>query len=94
MTEHGHGSDVAALRTTATYDPATDEFVLDTPDDDARKEYIGNAARDGRIAAVFAQLVTGGESHGRARVPGADPRRRRQRRCRASGSRTAVSRPA
>jgi acyl-CoA oxidase len=64
MTEHGHGSDVAALRTTATYDPATEEFVLDTPDDDARKEYIGNAARDGRIAAVFAQLVTGGRSHG------------------------------
>ena len=64
MTEHGHGSDVASLRTTATYDPATDEFVIDTPDDDARKEYIGNAAQDGRMAAVFAQLVTGGESHG------------------------------
>jgi acyl-CoA oxidase len=64
MTEHGHGSDVAALRTTATYDPATEEFVLDTPDDSARKEYIGNAADDGRMAAVFAQLVTGGESHG------------------------------
>ncbi len=64
MTEHGHGSDVAALRTTASYDPASGEFVLDTPDDDARKEYIGNAARDGRLAVVFAQLVTGGESHG------------------------------
>ena len=64
MTEHGHGSDVAALRTTATYDPAGEEFVLETPDDDARKEYIGNAARDGRFAVVFAQLVTGGESHG------------------------------
>ncbi|MDQ2837434.1 MAG: acyl-CoA dehydrogenase family protein [Actinomycetota bacterium] len=64
MTEHGHGSDVAALRTTATYDPATDEFVLETPDDSARKDYIGNAAQDGRLAAVFAQLVTGGESHG------------------------------
>ena len=34
------------------------------PDDDARKDYIGNAARDGRIAVVFAQLVTQGESHG------------------------------
>jgi acyl-CoA oxidase len=64
MTEHGHGSDVAALRTTATFDPDTDEFVIDTPDDDARKEYIGNAARDGRIAVVFAQLLTGGESRG------------------------------
>jgi acyl-CoA oxidase len=64
MTETGHGSDVASLRTTATYDPATDEFVLRTPDESARKEYIGNAARDGRVAVVFAQLITGGESQG------------------------------
>ncbi|MGN6607008.1 MAG: acyl-CoA dehydrogenase family protein [Jatrophihabitans sp.] len=64
MTEHGHGSDVANLRTTATFDPDTDEFVVRTPDDDAAKEYIGNAARDGRVAVVFAQLVTQGESQG------------------------------
>ncbi|MDT4949526.1 MAG: acyl-CoA oxidase [Pseudonocardiales bacterium] len=64
MTETGHGSDVASLRTTATYDPDTDEFVIRTPDHSARKEYIGNAARDGRIAAVFAQLITNGESQG------------------------------
>jgi acyl-CoA oxidase len=64
MTETGHGSDVANLRTTATFDPATDEFVICTPDDSARKEYIGNAARDGRLAVVFAQLITGGASRG------------------------------
>jgi acyl-CoA oxidase len=64
MTETGHGSDVQSLRTTATYDPDRGEFVLHTPDEDARKDYIGNAARDGRMAAVFAQLVTGGEGHG------------------------------
>src|SRR5215210_2680041 len=64
MTETGHGSNVQALRTTATYDPATQEFVVHTPDDDARKDYIGNAARDGRLAAVFAQLVVGGEPRG------------------------------
>ncbi|SDC30037.1 acyl-CoA dehydrogenase family protein [Actinokineospora iranica] len=64
MTEAGHGSDVQHLRTTATYDPATAEFVVHTPHEAARKEYIGNAARDGRLAVVFAQLVTGGESHG------------------------------
>ncbi|PSK96510.1 acyl-coenzyme A oxidase [Murinocardiopsis flavida] len=64
MTETGHGSDVQALRTTAGYDPATEEFVVHTPDDAARKDYIGNAARDGRVAAVFAQLVSGGENHG------------------------------
>ena len=64
MTEAGHGSNVQGLRTTATYDPDTDEFVIDTPDDDARKEYIGNAACHGRIAAVFAQLIVDGDEHG------------------------------
>lgn len=64
MTETGHGSDVQRLRTTATYDPATEEFVVHTPHESARKEYIGNAARDGRMAVVFAQLITGGERHG------------------------------
>jgi acyl-CoA oxidase len=64
MTETGHGSDVQQLRTTATYDPATREFEIHTPDAGARKDYIGNAARDGRMAVVFAQLITGGVSHG------------------------------
>jgi acyl-CoA oxidase len=64
MTETGHGSDVQSIRTTATYDADTDEFIIDTPDDDAVKDYIGNAARHGRMAAVFAQLATNGETHG------------------------------
>ncbi|MDP9093459.1 MAG: acyl-CoA dehydrogenase family protein [Actinomycetota bacterium] len=64
MTETGHGSDVAALQTTATYDPASQEFDIHTPLETARKEYIGNAARDGRMAAVFAQLITDGKSQG------------------------------
>ncbi|MFI6577341.1 acyl-CoA dehydrogenase [Nocardiopsis sp. NPDC050513] len=64
MTETGHGSDVQHLRTTAVYDPATEEFVVHTPDESARKDYIGNAARDGRMAVVFAQLRTGGAEHG------------------------------
>ncbi|MGI8632557.1 MAG: acyl-CoA dehydrogenase [Solirubrobacterales bacterium] len=64
MSETGHGSNVQDLRTTATYDAETGEFVIDTPDAHARKDYIGNAGRDGRMAAVFAQLHSGGESHG------------------------------
>jgi acyl-CoA oxidase len=60
MTETGHGSDVQQLRTTCTYDPATQTFDLHTPHEAARKDYIGNAAKDGRMAVVFAQLVTGG----------------------------------
>ena len=64
MTEAGHGSNVQHIETTATYDVATQEFVINTPGDEARKEYIGNAAVDGQMAAVFAQLVVGGERHG------------------------------
>ena len=64
MTETGHGSDVASILTTATYDPATQEFDLHSPVAGATKDYIGNAARDGKAAAVFAQLVTNGKSEG------------------------------
>ncbi|MGW6279195.1 acyl-CoA dehydrogenase family protein [Kribbella sp. NPDC055071] len=64
MTETGHGSNVQALGTTATYDASTGEFVVHTPTEAARKDYIGNAARHGRMAAVFAQLVVGSETHG------------------------------
>ncbi|WP_048555913.1 acyl-CoA dehydrogenase family protein [Nostocoides japonicum] len=64
MSELGHGSDVQSLRTTLTHDPETDEIVVDTPDPSARKEYIGNAARDGRTAAVFGRLLVRGENHG------------------------------
>lgn len=58
MTEIGQGSDVQNLETTATFDAETGEFVVNTPTPSAEKAYIGNAARDGRLAAVFAQLVT------------------------------------
>jgi len=64
MTETGHGSDVAAIGTTATYDEATREFVLDTPFRGAWKDYLGNAAKDGIAAVVFAQLVTKNVNHG------------------------------
>ncbi|MEN0138285.1 MAG: acyl-CoA dehydrogenase [Rhodococcus sp. (in: high G+C Gram-positive bacteria)] len=64
MTETGHGSDVQALETTATYDPDTAEFVVHSPTPSSRKDYIGGAAQHATTAAVFAQLITGGESRG------------------------------
>ncbi len=64
MTEIGHGSNVRELETTARYDPATEEFVLHSPNFAAGKNYIGNAACHGRMATVFAQLETGGAWRG------------------------------
>ena len=64
MSEGAHGSNVQRVQTTATYDSEAGEFVVHTPTEEDCKDYIGNAARDGRIAVVFAQLVVGGESRG------------------------------
>ncbi|MGV8882028.1 MAG: acyl-CoA dehydrogenase [Rhodoglobus sp.] len=64
MTETGHGSDVSAVGTTATYDAATQEFVIHTPFRAAWKDYLGNAALHGKAAVVFAQLITNNTNHG------------------------------
>ena len=64
MTETGHGSDVQHLETTATYDPDTEEFVINSPTPSSRKDYLGGAAESATVAAVFAQLITRGENHG------------------------------
>jgi acyl-CoA oxidase len=64
MTETGHGSNVRDIETTATYDPVAGEFIVHTPTDAARKDYIGNAALHGRMAVVFAQLETDTGRHG------------------------------
>ncbi|WP_029069455.1 acyl-CoA dehydrogenase [Jonesia quinghaiensis] len=64
MTEIGHGSDVASIGTTATFDTTTGDFVLNTPFRAAWKDYLGNAARHGTTAVVFAQLITNGVNHG------------------------------
>ncbi|KAK1791381.1 hypothetical protein P4O66_013397, partial [Electrophorus voltai] len=63
MTERGHGSNVRGILTEARYDPSTQEFIIHTPCEEAQKMYIGNAMK-GNYAAVFAQLIINGESHG------------------------------
>jgi acyl-CoA oxidase len=64
MSELGHGSNVRDVETVARYDEATGEFVVHTPSEMARKEWIGNAALHARVATVFAQLEVKGECHG------------------------------
>lgn len=64
MTETGHGSNVRGLETTATYNHENKTFTIHTPNSDARKEYIGNAALHGQKATVFAKLIIDGEDFG------------------------------
>ena len=64
MTETGHGSNVRDIETTATWDPVEGDFVIHTPHDRARKDYIGNAALHGQMATVFAQLIVDRKNHG------------------------------
>lgn len=63
MTETNHGSNVKGIETTATYNHAAKAFVIHTPTESARKEYIGNAARHGQMATVFAKLILDGKDY-------------------------------
>jgi acyl-CoA oxidase len=64
MTETNHGSNVKGIETTATYNHATKTFLIHTPTESARKEYIGNAAKHGQMATVFAKLILDGKDYG------------------------------
>lgn len=64
MTETGHGSNVRELETRATWDDEREGFVIHSPTVTSRKEWIGNAARDGRFMTVFAQLESSEGEHG------------------------------
>ncbi|MEG2101605.1 MAG: acyl-CoA dehydrogenase [Flavobacterium sp.] len=64
MTETHHGSNVKGLETTATYNHNDQTFTIHTPNKNAQKEYIGNAAVHGQMATVFAKLIIDGHDYG------------------------------
>lgn len=64
MTETGHGSNVKGIETTATYNHQDKTFIINTPSEIAKKEYIGNAALHGQKATVFAKLIIDGKDYG------------------------------
>ncbi|KAJ4915192.1 hypothetical protein Rs2_00742 [Raphanus sativus] len=64
MTELGHGSNVKGIETVATYDPRTEEFVINTPCESAQKYWIGEAAIHATHAIVISQLEIKGTNQG------------------------------
>ncbi|MEE6462567.1 hypothetical protein FKM82_001640 [Ascaphus truei] len=65
LTELSHGSNTKAVRTTATFDASTKEFVINSPDFEAAKFWVGNMGKNATHAVVYAQLYTSdGRCHG------------------------------
>ena len=64
QTELSHGSNVRGLQTVATYDKATQQFVIHSPSLGATKWWNSNAGIVATHAAVYAQLVLDGKEYG------------------------------
>ncbi|GEQ71823.1 hypothetical protein JCM33374_g5509 [Metschnikowia sp. JCM 33374] len=64
MTELAHGSNVAGLETTATFDAKRDQFIINTPHIGATKWWIGGAAHSATHCSVYARLIVDGEDYG------------------------------
>ncbi|KAB5584460.1 hypothetical protein PHYPO_G00107780 [Pangasianodon hypophthalmus] len=64
QTELGHGTHIRGLETTATYDPSTQEFVLNSPTVTSIKWWPGGLGKTSNHAIVLAQLYTQGKCHG------------------------------
>lgn len=65
LTEVAHGTNARGMRTTATYDPKSECFIIHSPDFEAAKCWVGNLGKTCSHAVVYAQLYTpDGKCHG------------------------------
>ncbi|XP_038598041.1 peroxisomal acyl-coenzyme A oxidase 1 isoform X1 [Tachyglossus aculeatus] len=64
QTEMGHGSHLRGLETTATFDPQTQEFILNSPTVTSIKWWPGGLGKTSNHAIVLAQLYTKGQCCG------------------------------
>lgn len=64
QTEIGHGTFLRGLETTATFDPATDEFIIHSPTVSSTKYWPGGLGYACSHAIVMARLIVGEKDHG------------------------------
>jgi acyl-CoA oxidase len=64
QTELGHGSNVAGLETTATFDEEKDEFVINSPTISSAKYWPGELGKFANHAVVYARLILKGKFNG------------------------------
>ncbi|OAL26512.1 hypothetical protein AYO20_10081 [Fonsecaea nubica] len=64
QTELGHGSNVRGIETTATFDPTTDEIVVNSPTLSSHKYWIGSLGILATHALIIARLIVRGRDLG------------------------------
>lgn len=64
QTELAHGSNLSALRTTATLDLEKDEWVINTPEPSSGKVWIGGSGLTATYGVVMANLIIKEKSYG------------------------------
>ncbi|PVH81351.1 acyl-CoA oxidase [Cadophora sp. DSE1049] len=64
QTELGHGTFVAGIETTATFDKETDEFVVNTPRESATKYWPGAIGFTATHTILLARMIIDGQDHG------------------------------
>lgn len=64
QTELGHGSNVQGLETTATFDPSTDEFIINSPTLTSSKWWPGGLGKVSTHAIVYSRLIADGRDNG------------------------------
>ncbi|XP_072026413.1 peroxisomal acyl-coenzyme A oxidase 1-like [Amphiura filiformis] len=64
QTELGHGTYLPGLETTATYDPSTQDFIVDTPKLTSMKFWPGSLGHTANHCILMANLIIKGQNYG------------------------------
>ncbi|KAG0245587.1 acyl-Coenzyme A oxidase [Mortierella sp. GBA43] len=64
MTELGHSSFLRGLQTSSTYDPESDEWIIQSPTLAATKWFVGSCGEIATHTVALCQTVVNGENHG------------------------------